>query len=309
MPISRWFMFFGILIFFMLSGLIPRYLTGDEPHYLLIAQSIVTDLDVDLAGEYAEVPTLSPHRARMDRGFHSIHNVGLSILLAIPWAIGGEQGAIFMMNLVAALLVLSFDRLLETYKITRPFRFAATLSFAACLPTLSLASQIFPEIPGALAITVVLHEFIRSATEQCKIWLVVMCIIILPWLHVRYLPYTVFLVALPRFFPGYQRIRFGLFSCVALFTTLGVQSIVYVKWFGSPWPHAMWGSVTNNLTGQPLEGLLGLFLDQQYGILWIAPVYLLWPVGIFLFVYNRNPIAVPILGLIICSIITAISHM
>jgi len=64
-------------------------LTGDEPHYLLMAESLRVDGDLDLANDYAPAPgdqRREPPReqhARLDRfgALRSMHEPGLAVLL------------------------------------------------------------------------------------------------------------------------------------------------------------------------------------------------------------------------------------
>jgi hypothetical protein len=69
--------------------------TGDEPHYLMITQSVVADHDLDLANNYANDEgrlfghdhlVMGPH-ARADRQGRvaSVHDIGLPLLLVGPY--------------------------------------------------------------------------------------------------------------------------------------------------------------------------------------------------------------------------------
>ena len=54
-----WATFVGVTILVLNLALVPYVArtwpaTGDEPHYLLAAHSLVTDLDLDLANNYAQ---------------------------------------------------------------------------------------------------------------------------------------------------------------------------------------------------------------------------------------------------------------
>jgi hypothetical protein len=236
--------------------------------------------------------------------------MGVGILLAIPWSIAGERGAIVAMNAFAVLLVWAFDRLLETCDVSRNARVIGLLGFAVCLPMLAFASQIYPEVPGALALTLVLTEILRSSSRSYHLWVIVAGIIVLPWLHVRYLPYAVFLAALPWFVSGAQRrFRIGFAAAFGLLGTACVQAVYHLRWFGSPWPHAMWGKLADNVKGHPLEGILGLFWDQQYGLFWVAPIYLLWPLGMIVFFSKNRSLGVIFSSLVVLCIGPAVSHM
>ena len=83
-----------VVVFLVIWGLTTHgkfSLTGDEPHYLLMAESLRVDGDLDLANDYApaaagdarrEPPPLDRH-ARLDRSgaFRSVHEPGLAVLL------------------------------------------------------------------------------------------------------------------------------------------------------------------------------------------------------------------------------------
>ncbi|MBI4671372.1 MAG: hypothetical protein HY741_06845 [Chloroflexi bacterium] len=76
-------------------------LIGDEPHILLIADSIVRDHDVNLINNYAEeTPVSMAMGVRLDPNDKghlidgiSISGIGLPLLLGIPYALGGVFGA------------------------------------------------------------------------------------------------------------------------------------------------------------------------------------------------------------------------
>ena len=65
--------------------------SGDEPHYLIIAHSLVTDGDLDLANNYAQNDGRFFGHDGLDMGVHaiparsgrvrSIHDVGLAVAL------------------------------------------------------------------------------------------------------------------------------------------------------------------------------------------------------------------------------------
>ena len=81
---------------------------GDEPHYLMVADSLLRDDDLALEQDYAEgryraspTRTLAPHyRVRgRDGAIYSLHAVGLSLLVLPAYALGGYAGVSFFMAL------------------------------------------------------------------------------------------------------------------------------------------------------------------------------------------------------------------
>src|SRR5205814_1087641 len=95
---------------------------GDEPHYLMVADSLLRDHDLSLEQDYAEgryrafhPEPLAPHYRVRGRGgaIYSLHAVGLSLLVLPAYAIGSYAGASFFMALLGVLLALELRALLR----------------------------------------------------------------------------------------------------------------------------------------------------------------------------------------------------
>ena len=83
---------------------------GDEPHYLLTAESIVSDHDVDLRDEYATrayrdwYPYVLERHGRLTNGqANEPHGVGFALLIAPAYAIGGPLAVQLLLAAIAAL--------------------------------------------------------------------------------------------------------------------------------------------------------------------------------------------------------------
>ena len=174
---------------------------GDEPHYLLVAESIAYDGDVDLRNDYASRErTLrvvnvfpldpAPHAAHYgdSNELRPVHGVGLSALLAPAVAVGGLTGARIAMVLVAALLADQLFRLLRGLRFRRRYRYAAWVAAVFCLPVLAFSSQIYPELPAALLLVVAVRIMVARASPPWLLALGSTAGMALVWLHVRYLP-------------------------------------------------------------------------------------------------------------------------
>ena len=150
-------------------------LTGDEPFYVMTALSIARDHDLDESNNYAQrdyesfyppdplpagwrgwpaiVRPLPPHPAHSVRpGLYSKHGLGVAVLILLPYALGGRDAVMVLLNLVAALVALNVYLLARRY--TRDWRWAAALAAVLALsnPLMSYAYLIFPEMFAALAI-------------------------------------------------------------------------------------------------------------------------------------------------------------
>jgi hypothetical protein len=182
--------------------------TGDEPHYLLVAESIAFDGDVDLRNDYASrertlrVVNVFPLDYNVQAAVYKksgelrpLHGVGLSALLAPAVGLGGLTGARLVMVLIAALLAHQLYRLLADLGLRRRYRIGAWIAVAFCMPVLPFTSQIYPELPGALIVIVLLRMMVRRTTSLWALAFGSMAAAALFWLHVRYLPISFALLA------------------------------------------------------------------------------------------------------------------
>ena len=193
--------------------------TGDEPHYLIVAESIAYDLDVDLRNDYASrerVLRVAPffpidrHAAVYKKSgeLRTYRGVGLSAVLAPAVALGGLTGARLAMVLIAALLADQLYRLLRDLRLRRRYRVLAWAAAVFCLPVLVFTSQIYPELPGALLVVVALRVMVGGASRATALALGSSAAAALVWLHVRYLPLSVSIVfglALAGCLQGWRR--------------------------------------------------------------------------------------------------------
>jgi hypothetical protein len=199
MPLAPFLVAFVVL--FTAFAVMQPDTTGDEPHYLMAAQSLAFDGDLDVTNDYASrertlrVTPSFPleqfrHAADLDGSgkLRPLHGVGLSVLLAPAVGIGGLRAAQGAMVLIAALLADQLFRLLRDLRLRRGARTAAWIAVVACSPLLVFASQIYPEIPAALLIVVALRVMVRHATSIPALALGGAAGIMLVWLHVRYIP-------------------------------------------------------------------------------------------------------------------------
>jgi hypothetical protein len=104
--------------------------TGDEPHYLLAAESLAYDGDLDLRNDYASrertlrVVNVYPLDYNLEAAKYTssgklrpVHGVGLPAMLAPAVALGGLTGARIALIFVAALLADQLYRLLRDLRL------------------------------------------------------------------------------------------------------------------------------------------------------------------------------------------------
>jgi len=252
--------------------LVPRYRTGDEPAYLLMADSLVT------RGTFSsETAREEVHRSQVSRPEEnrSVHGVGLSMILALPVRVLGNPGAAATTLAIAiACLVMVRRNVAETVGTEVADLVAG--SVAVSFPLLTFAPLALPELAGALGFAVVLSQVLhrREVTLASAA-----SVVALPWFHVRFLPGVAWLVLVGLVRVRSRRSAVSLLV-VPLVASLVVMGFAHQRWFGSPWPSAMWAGRKGLIDlSRVLPGAVGLMVDQQYGLLVWAPLFLLITLG------------------------------
>jgi hypothetical protein len=262
---------------------------GDEPHYLMIAQSLLADGDLKiennhLGSEYRSFYSgeLRPHYLTrgQDREIYSIHAPGLPAVLLPVYAVAGYPGAVALLCLLAALAALAIFDLAEGLA----GRWPAWVAWAAvCLtvPFVPHSWLLFPEIPGALLVAWAALWLWRPVDERWRTWFWRgVAIGFLPWLH------TKFIVFLAVFSLGFllrlwrrPRVAVWFFTPIAVAVAAWLCSFYLI--YGVFNPEAPYGDDArlSVLARNIPRGLLGLLFDQKFGLLFYSPIYLFALVG------------------------------
>lgn len=258
---------------------------GDEPHYLIISESLRRDGDIQIENNHARGDYRSFFDAElrpdyMQRGrngtIYSIHAPGLPAVLVPAYAVAGRLGAVAFIGLLATLAALAVFDLADHVA----GRAAAVLTWAAvCLtiPFVPHAWSIFPEMPGALLVAWGALWLWRDgdAAGPARWGLRGATLALLPWLH------TKFIVILAVFAVGLglrlmrrpaRLLAVGLPIAVSCALWLLSFYVVYGTWS----PEAPYGTYARTyvLSRYIPHGLVGLLFDQKFGLLAYSPIYL-----------------------------------
>ena len=269
---------------------------GDEPHYLMVADSLLRDHDVSLERDYAEgryrvfhPGDLAPHyRVRGRHGeILSLHAVGLSVLILPAYAIGGYPAVSFFMALLAALLAREVRELARAWGLGDAPAEAAGWAVALSPPLIHFAGLVFTEVPAALAVAVALRRGrdLSAAPRAVDVVLLGSALAVLPWLHVRYavLALLLFLVALTGR-PGFRLA--GVLVGFLGVTAVGL-AVYHEILYGFLDPRRVYGARPEISLATLPEGLPGLLLDQEFGLLVYAPIFALVLPG-FVLLWKRD---------------------
>ena len=270
---------------------------GDEPHYLLAAESIVEDGNVDVLDEYAERTyadfypyELRRHGRETGGRLNEPHGVGFPLLIAPAYAVGGVKGVELFLAAIAALAVALAYRL-ALRVVPDPWALGAALAAGLSPPFLAYGGAVYPELAAgaALAGAALLALRLRERVARPDAFVCFALLGALPWLGTKFVPAGVVIGALAvRSLWRAQRrtlavgaVELSLFS-VALYVAFNEAL------YGGPTPYAA-DVPGESATGAGSLGgyiersyrLVALFLDRDYGLLRWAPVFALAFVGLW----------------------------
>ena len=259
---------------------------GDEPHYLVITQSLLNDGDLRIEdnhrrGEYREyfAGELRPDfRTRGSDGqIYSIHAPGLPAIIAPAFALAGYRGVVtLLIVLSAAGSALAWHLAwLHTRRAD-----AAWFGWAAVtLGTTAVfhAFSIYPDGLGGVIVATGAWALLKAAhghPGSTRTWLLHgAALAVLPWLHSRFalLAGALGTLILLRLWNGADRVRHSLaFLSVPILggaAWLAYFAVIY----GTTSPSAPYAGERGS-AAYVLDGLAGLFFDQRFGLLVYTPV-------------------------------------
>ena len=298
-----WATFVGVMVLVLNLALVPYVArtwqaTGDEPHYLLAAHSLVTDLDLDLANNYAQFDYLSFYvskeivrQVRYNAAGQEIlsHYPAYPILIAPAYALGGRLGVLLFQAILAGLLAAVAFKLAWQVSLDLRASLLATLLVVISPPLLMYNYLVYPELIAAILVTAVLYHVLTARADRPALSLVVIvALALLPWLNRRFIPLAIALVPLVIWSWRRRSSWRGLITPMALTSiTVTVLSIALIFWFNSLLSAPVRADITapsdsTALWSRLVRGSVGWLVDQQRGLLIFAPVYLLaiWGVPI-----------------------------
>jgi hypothetical protein len=256
--------------------------SGDEPHYLVMAQSLWREHDLDLRDNYEREDwrehtpgPLRPHYAapRADGRPFPAHSVGLPLLLAAPYAAAGRPGTVVVLAALSAVAVAFAVALGRRLGAPSPRPVAA---IAAGPPLFFFGFHVYTEGASAACVAAAAWALLAPPAVGTAA-LAALAAVALPWLHLK-----MALAAACIGILGLLRFR-G--RALAVFLAVAAAGAVafgahHARVFGTPNPLAVYGGVPQDMAGQPWRAVLGLLLDRSFGLLPWAPVFLVGLAGL-----------------------------
>jgi len=272
-----------------------RLPAGDEPHYLIIAQSLLNDGDLAIDDNHERREYLPYFRGELkpdylrrgrDGRIYSIHAPGVSALIAPAYAAGGYEGTVAVMIVLTSLGAALLWQLLVRLTADAGAAWVATLAVMGSVPVFLHGFTVFPDPAGAVALIAALWLLVRlhqGDTPSSPVLLGVGAVLaLLPWLHTRFALTAGIAgsIVVARLLTQPHRWRqLSLFLAVPVVSAAG-WFLFFQLIYGTPMPSAPYGGYTQSSLSHWGPGIPGLLFDQQFGLFATAPVLLLAVLGL-----------------------------
>jgi len=282
--------------------------SGDEPQYLLTATSIGEDGNLDIADEIAEgryrtyhEVDLDPQTLVLDDTDRQIspHDALLPALLAVPMRVGGWAAAKTLLVVIAGVCaaVTTWVAIRRIGLPAGPAAVGVTAAFVG-LPLAAYGSQVYPEMPAALAVVAAVALLTSPAPTWWHDLGVLVALIVLPWLAVKYAPVVAVLGIALLLGHRHDTRRIAILAGGAAVAALAYV-VAHRAWYGGWTVYASGDHFAEtgelsvvgtkvNLLGRSRR-LAGLLVDRDFGIAAWSPVWLLAPFGLGLLTARRWP--------------------
>ena len=315
--------------------------SGDEPHYLMIARSIAFDGDVHLANDYGDSENLigagtvvaGAHvRPGRDGALRPVHDIGLPLLAApivrvlyplaawldatVPraWLTRAKlNGSLLLrhflsllMAVIAGLIAIEISRVLLEVGLNRRRAFWWALLATLSPPLLSYAFLFFTELVAALIVLVCLRRLREPSWSWHGGLLTGALVGLLSFIHIRNAPISFALAAVAVVT---HRRRVGELApfAIGIAAVAAVRTAVNWHFWGRLFTndHARLGQVGNLADTLREIGVRasGLLLDQEFGLLALAPIYVLALPGLVRLWRRAPAIARPLAAVVVAGVV------
>jgi hypothetical protein len=287
--------------------------SGDEPHYLMVAESLVADGDLDVANNYRngdgrwfgnDTLQAGPHaRATPDGRVWSTHDIGVPMIVLPVYALASRASTLvpesvlerirqprglFAYSLVSlslvALTAAGLVLLMRAYGRIASEGLSAIVVLAVGLspPVLSHSFLVFPETIAFVIVCAVVWLVLLPERDltRARTALVMGAVGLMPWLHRKYSFLVLglaFLIAWRQtgWIRRQDRWFLALLAALALLPQAGLHLWTMLAWGSLGGPQML--DTLPFSPGNVVSGSVGLLFDRERGLVAYAPIYLLVP--------------------------------
>jgi len=261
---------------------------GDEPHYLLQAHSLLYDHDLEVENNYANRDYLAFFNGGIldvgaylytynGRTIRHHFALGMPLLLTPAYAIGGRIGVQLLLALLTA-AGMSWLFLVIQQFIPSPVAFITALLCALTYPIVIYSHQIYPEtVIMALVALVLMLTLAASAQHRRRDALAVgLTVGVMPHFQNKFI-----LLALLLYSWYLWQTRDNLRTSVRWsLPPILLLAVAHLAWAYVVYGELGWSALISPGYARLIDtriddGVLGLWFDQEVGLFFFAPLYLL----------------------------------
>jgi hypothetical protein len=248
----------------------PLY--GDEPFHLVVMESLAGDRDLDIADDLSL--ELHPQNQLYAPGRPLFHSPALGVILLPGYMVAGRAGALVLLALMGAALVALVARRSRDLGLHEASGGVLVLVLTMTYPVATFSTQIWPELPGALAVAALLVLVARSRGGR---WLALAVAVVAASVKTR-----LGLLTLPIAAAAWLRRR-PLRGLLALVLASG--AVLAVGWLTMGHPFGPYRRLNHLIPTDPALAARvvgGLVFDAAGGLAFTAPLFVVAFAGLTL---------------------------
>jgi hypothetical protein len=238
---------------------------GDEPRYVALAQSLYE------RGTAQSVPSTDT----LKNGY-SMHSIGIPLIIAIPHEIGGVLIARLTIIALTSSLVLVIYRWKSFLLQSTATKLWLTLGLVCAVPYMGVNGTFYPDLLAGVALLWIGYWLSGLSRSRATIIAATIAVLILPWLHAKYLPIQVCAIGFmlyDLYTRGWQgRGR----TPVYIGAVIVLNTMLLLTYHARAWGN-VFGPMTHQsivFSGENLRYVAGLLLDQNQGLFAQHPLLL-----------------------------------
>jgi hypothetical protein len=266
--------------------------TGDEPHYLIMADGITNNFTFEQTLPYikeCQTRAIYPpgltnndvlfHCVNGPNGLYNAHNIGLPLIIAAPYKLGGIVGAKIHMIMLCSFIILIAHAVSRYFTDDPRNRILSVVAPTIAVPFIPASSQIYPDVvAGLISITAICWMLKKSeclGTFRKTDFIIAIVVSFLPWLQIKFIVVAFVLtvgLTIQDYLYGrsiFKSARFLLILCSSAIFLAAYNLYAFGK-FSGPYKD---GALV--FSKHALMVLIGLHFDRFQGIFIQNPSYFL----------------------------------
>jgi hypothetical protein len=277
------------------------FLSGDEPHYIMMAESLLQDNDFNLKNDYILgreqkyysendlFPHVSPRLDINGEKWYSIHPIGLPLLIALPFKYFGLPGIRVVLALLQLASIYFFYLVLKKYTDSNTKVLVGLLLLISCSAFWQNIGVVFPDL---ILVTILLFSIVLFGRKDLfsNILLGIVLVAGLA-IHTRIFIVTAPIIAMHFLYLFKQKgIKRLLIDYWPALIALLIPAIFYERYlfinYGSLSPSALYGNNGQIFGANIFSNFIAIFLDRAKGLLVYFPAVLL--LGPYAYIYSKK---------------------